>query len=151
MKILIVILLLGVLVSCDSSSGNKKYIPPPAVCPWDSTIFVGNPKCKECIATLTWIAPTHFEDCVPPNFYSYCGKPLPEGYLTRFNAYGHIDKDEPPILEIEIQDPYIVLWMIRDVREDQLYFRMTATGIDSTIDSEEATSDFSEWVTKTCD
>lgn len=177
-------IILLLLVSC-SKSGNKSTPPPPPPpppppvvcewnpdlfegdadcrpeCPWDSELLAGDEDCVECIVTLQWIAPTHYEDCdLEEGFFYQCGEPLPEGYLTRFNAFTHIDKEEQPIVEIEIQDPYIVVWEIRDVREDVLHFNMTASGYDPGNPPEPnpdtgvipvETSRLSNWTTKTCD
>ena len=148
--------------------------PACVVCSWDDTILKGDPACVEpdciwnpelkegdigcvpCTITATWVAPTKYEDCAVENL-PFCGTLLPEGYLKQFDIYLFVDKLEPPIIQVIVPNPGIVLWEITDLQQDDYWIKMTASGYPTDREPnpdtgiiELSTSRYTDWKTKAC-
>ena len=114
----------------------------------------------ECFTTVTWNPPTNYADC-DPNFQylaqQNCGKPLPSGYLTRYNLFMYMDEGGTAEIEIMIPDVNLISWELRNLPPGEHHFNMTASGheADKKPDPDtgvvlELTSDFSNWTAKIC-
>lgn len=88
----------------------------------------------DCAVTLTWVAPTQYED----------NSPLAPEDIQKFTI-NWFNKDQTTIVNTDVNDPTAITWVFLNMPTGKMSFRMTVTDVDN------IESDWSNMVTKTFD
>lgn len=72
----------------------------------------------KCAITLTWVAPTEYED----------DSPLASENIKKFTL-NWFNEDQTTIINIDVNDPTVMTWLFLDMLAGRMSFRMTVTDI----------------------